>query len=214
MYYKDLTGQKFGKLTVLKYSHSKNHRSYWLCQCECGNTTIVSASELRTENTKSCGCLRVELLLKRSITHGGKHTKLYDIWTSLKGRTLCKTNQRYADYGGRGITICAEWLDFTKFEQWAKLNGYREGLTLDRIDNNKGYSPSNCRWTTYKEQNWNKRNNHFITYKGETHCLAEWAEILGIKYSTLRSRVRAKKPIEAIFYRGHFKTGVKKYDNI
>lgn len=122
--------------------------------------------------------------------HGGKHTRLYNIWCGMKNRCYNKNNSHYPRWGGRGIKICNEWKNnFVAFRNWAEQNGYRENLTLDRIDNNKDYSPANCRWATVKEQNNNQRSNRLITYKGVTKNLTQWAESLGINAGTLKSRL-------------------------
>jgi len=122
--------------------------------------------------------------------HGMYGTKLYHIWNGIRNRCLNPKNKDYANYGGRGIDICPEWNEPEKFFGWAFLNGYSVDMSLDRIDNNKGYSPDNCRWVLLTEQQRNKRNNHIIEYDGESHCIAEWAEITGINKQTILSRLR------------------------
>lgn len=122
--------------------------------------------------------------------HGMVGTRIYNIWKDMKRRCYCKTRKDYSRYGGRGITICDEWLhDFQAFFDWAMVNGYKDDLTIDRIDSNKGYSPDNCRWATIKEQDNNKRNNRLLTYNGKTQTVTQWAEDLNINESTLRSRI-------------------------
>lgn len=187
----DLTGLKFGRLTVIKYVG----KSKWLCKCECGNEKIVSTTHLKND-TKSCGCLKKEMLSQRTKPknftnkkHGLHNEKLYNTWKCIRQRCNNKNNKRYKDYGGRGITICKEWNNFKNFYNWAINNGYQENLTIDRIDNNKGYLPENCRWTDITTQANNKRNNRNYTYNNETHTLGEWAKILNINYWALRSRL-------------------------
>lgn len=129
--------------------------------------------------------------------HGKTHTRLCRIWIQMKNRCNNPKTKRYKDYGGRGITICGEWQNnFQKFYDWSMSNGYTDDLTIDRIDNDGNYEPCNCRWATVKEQNRNSRKCNMIFYKGETHCLKEWGEILNISYDALRSRMRQHWEIE------------------
>lgn len=140
-------------------------------------------------NTASCGCLWRERVRAARITHGQTGSRLYYVWKSMLQRCEKQYNPSYDDYGGRGITVCEEWHDFTNFMQWAERTGYRENLTIDRIDVNEGYDPVNCRWVTMHEQARNKRNNINITYHGVTRCLSDWAATFGINAATLRNRI-------------------------
>ena len=190
--FKNLTGQIFGKLIVIERTQNKKNRgnAQWLCKCQCGNEIIVDSGHLITGHTKSCGCFRVEYMSKKFKKHGMRNERLYSTWCNMKQRCYDKQSSAYKDYGGRGISICDEWLsDFTNFYNWAIQNGYKENLSIDRIDNNGNYEPPNCRWVTMKEQSRNTRGNRNITYKGETHCLGEWAEILNMNYGTLYKRL-------------------------
>lgn len=189
----DHSGERFGRLTVLKrvYVEQKGHRShaYWLCKCDCGNETVVDGSNLRRGTTKSCGCYQKESM-DRFCTHRKSNTRLYGIWRTMKTRCYNQSYDSFHRYGGRGITICDEWLnDFQSFYDWAMENGYSDDLTIDRIDNNGNYEPSNCRWATAKEQSNNTRRNVRIEFNGESHTMAEWSKILGIKYITLYKRI-------------------------
>ena len=182
---KDLTGMTFGKLHVIRPA-CKDHRGEykWLCECECGNKSIVYGSHLRNGDTVSCGCV----MRTAKKTHGESKTRLYRIWQHMRGRCTNPNSDNFKYYGGRGITICTEWNDFEVFREWALSNGYQEPLTIDRIDVNGNYDPSNCRWVTQTEQNKNTRKCLHITHNEETHTLREWGRILGIPKSTIQSR--------------------------
>ena len=202
---KDLTGQTFGRLLVLERAGSKNGRAAWLCECICGNKTVVSGEVLRRGTSKSCGCLKKEVAAKRAsdrapslakanTKHGMCKTRLYGIWGNLKARCKNKTNN---DYGGRGITVCPEWQEsFEAFRDWALANGYRDDLTIERKDVNGNYCPENCCWKTKKEQSNNKRNNIKIEYKGKSQTMAQWAAEIGITHMTLWKRLKRGWPIE------------------
>ena len=200
---KDLRGQKFGKLTVLcRLYNTKGHKTYWLCVCDCGNLAEVRSDSLYNGNTKGCGCLNHE---PKNIHHGKYCTRLYRIYYNIKKRCYNhKDENNYNYYGGRGITMCDEWKnDFMNFYDWAVNNGYKEGLTIDRIDVNGNYEPSNCRWITMKQQGRNKRNNKVYTIKGNARCLSEWCEILGLKYQCVWKRLNRGWSIEkALALRG------------
>lgn len=191
----DITGKKFGKLTALRFAYKGKRRDhYWLFRCDCGKETVAMKSAVMSGHTKSCGCLGGVL------THGLKRSRPYYIWTNMKTRCYNKNAKKYESYGGRGITVCDEWKnDFMAFYNWAIENGYNDGLTLDRIDNNGNYCPENCRWATPAEQSRNKRNNIFITYEGETLCLSDMARLHGVKRETAKKRLAAGKPLDKVF---------------
>ena len=195
----DLTGNRYGRLTVLKRSENDvsangiQHRR-WLCRCDCGNEVIINGGYLKSGDTKSCGCLRVYNGVRNpNYKHGAsvkQHSRLYKVWSNMKQRCNNPLNSHYQNYGGRGINVCDEWQsDFSVFAKWANDNGYTEDLTIDRIDVNKGYSPENCRFTSIGVQANNTTRNHYIEYNGQTKTMSEWASEFGIKYSTLRSRI-------------------------
>jgi hypothetical protein len=155
----DLTGQRFNKLTALRPTNRRSGgKVVWECVCDCGNPAYVASNKLRNGSTKSCGCQVRDCLLQRNITHGLTNTRLYRIWDSMKTRCLNPRSKTYRYYGGRGITICDEWRhDFKAFYDWAVANGYADHLTLDRSDGDAGYSPDNCKWSTWHEQRLNQR---------------------------------------------------------
>ena len=192
---KNLTGKKFGKLTVLKRTGTdKRGQAIWLCKCECGNTIETITNRLNMGKTKSCGCLALENKRKMHTTHGKAHTRLNSVYRQMKQRCYSETSHAFKYYGGRGIAICDEWLaDFQNFYDWAIKNGYEKGLSIDRIDVNGNYEPSNCRWADDKTQARNTRHCKYITYKNETLPLAAWCEKLGLNYATVQQRINKLK---------------------
>lgn len=193
----EIIGEKYGKLTVLRYSDKigKNGKSYVWCQCECGNIKEVCLSNLRHGSVKSCGCLRKEQLLK----HGYSKTRLYNVYNTMKQRCTCETCKEYKHYGGRGIKMCSEWLGehgFENFRIWALNNGFDEKLSrneqsIERNDVNGDYCPKNCRFATVLEQARNKRNTVRYKIHGEKLTLAEISEKYGVDLGTLAARVYA-----------------------
>lgn len=195
-YRPNLIGQKFGKLTVLKFiGNDKYNNRIWECICECGNITKVNSCSLRSNNTKSCGCLIKEVSSKIGLNNKKdfimSQTKIYRIWDGICQRCLNPKTIKYKNYGGRGIKICDEWLnDSQVFYDWAINNGYKEGLSIERVDNNGNYEPNNCKWATVKEQNNNTRHNVLIAFEGKVQNIEQWAYEKGINHKTLWARVR------------------------
>lgn len=204
----DLVGKKFGRLTVVseaekRYTKGGHSKRMWNCACDCGNKKILPTRNLTSGNTKSCGCYKKDRNVEHFTTHGMTKTRLYSIWISMKDRCYRETVLQYKDYGGRGITVCDEWLnDFQSFYDWAIANGYKENLTIERKNVNGNYCPENCCWITKAEQSRNKTNCHYITYKGETKTLSEWSRELGIDRECVRNQEKklgsGEKAIEHI----------------
>ena len=191
----DLSGKKFGRLTVLYREDfikkdGKKETAY-VCKCDCGEVKKVIACNLKNGHTTSCGCKSLENRTKARTTHHLSGTRIYRIWRGMKTRCENQSDYHYKLYGGRGITICDEWRTFESFYQWAINNGYKETLTLDRIDVNGNYEPNNCKWATQKEQSNNTRRNRRIVHNGILHTLSEWAQITNIQPSTLAYRIKS-----------------------
>ncbi len=185
--YKDLSGQRFGRLTVLSYSHSDSHRNpHYLCLCDCGNEKVVNSAALKRGATVSCGCYNKEIITKHSMSG----TPLWRMWSAMRSRCYKSYNMRYERYGARNITICDAWRDNAEaFIGWAQANGYMPGLSIERIDNDKGYEPSNCRFATALEQADNRSTTIHYEYHGMVKNIAEWARYIGMNEGTFRSRL-------------------------
>lgn len=184
----DITNKVFGRLTVLKiFEVDLNGQAKWLCRCLCGNEVVVFVANLKRGNTKSCGCLQKEKASNRLKTHGKTKTRLFKIWYEMKRRCFDPKRKSYKNYGGRGITVCNSWLKFEPFEEWAIQNGYKNNLTIDRVNNDDIYKPSNCRWVTQDIQTRNTRRN--ILYKGE--CASEASKRLGGGKMLVSKRIRS-----------------------
>ena len=193
----DLTGQKFGRLTVLEFAFKKGHYQFYKCKCECGTLKNVRKDHLISGQVKSCGCAKSARIGNLNRTHGKTETLLYSKYEGMKTRCYNPKDKRYKYYGLRGIKVCDEWLnDFIAFYNWAIENGYKDNLTIDRIDVDGDYEPSNCRWVNIQAQARNRRTNLLYTYKGETLCVKEWAEKYNIKYNTLLHRLHRNWSIE------------------
>lgn len=179
---------KFGRLTeVMEISTGKHPK--WLYSCECGATHIARKTHVVAGKIQSCGCLQKESASKRATTHGESRSRAYRIWSGIRQRCTNPNVKAYSNYGGRGIELAPEWDDFECFLRDMGHPPPGKKIALDRINNEKGYCASNCRWATYSENNRNKRNSKLVSYDGKTQCLKSWAEELGINYGTLLSRV-------------------------
>lgn len=207
----DITGLRFGKLVAIsRVGANKKGEGIWLCQCDCGNRSFVVLSNLKNGHTTSCGCYKQVC----SRTHNETKTRLHHIWAGMKARCYNNKIPKYKDYGGRGITVCDEWRsDYIAFKEWAINNGYKESLTIDRINVDGNYEPSNCRWATAKQQANNKRNCNYITYENKTMTIKEWAEIIGVKSSALWKRIFVHNmPLEKALKKGDYRYGKRKIE--
>lgn len=194
----DRSGDTYGLITVISFSHKLNKKLYYNCKCNCGKELKINIEYLRSGNTKSCGCLTLKISNRKS--HGRSHTTEYQSWLSIKQRCYNKNNTKdYKDYGGRGITMCDEWRN--SFSQFYEDMGDKPSSkhSLDRIDVNGNYSKENCRWATPIEQANNMRTNINLTWNGKTQTVAQWARELGWKKGTFEQRVNAKWSLEDIF---------------
>lgn len=208
----DITGQKFGRLTVVEYvGKGQDRKALWKCKCDCGEERVVRGRDLRNGKTVSCGCYREEIkigrpmteqnrriLLDINTTHGLSKTPIYKVWQGIKSRCYNPKTINYCNYGGRGITMCEEWLTFEGFYE-DMAESYKRGLTIERIDNDKGYSKENCKWATRLEQSNNKRDNIIITYNGETDTLANLCRKYNKKYITVADRYKRGWGVDKLF---------------
>lgn len=197
---RDLTGQQFGRLTVIERAANKGKQVMWKCRCECGQEIVTRGDNLTSGATKSCGCYNRSQSSKAHTKHGEHNTRLNRIWRKMKNRCTNPSNTSYKNYGGRGITVCQEWADsFETFRDWAMANGYRDALTIDREDVNGPYSPENCRWITNQKQQNNRRDNHYITFNGETRTITEWARLYNLSENALVHRIQRGWDVEKAF---------------
>ena len=204
--FQDLTGLKFGELTVVEFSHIDNRmQSRWLCKCDCGAWAVVTASKLKSGHTKTCGHANVvSAKRKEGYFPARDHPRLYGVWCAMKSRCYNPNSNSYSVYGARGIQVCDEWMLFANFCEWALANGYdcnapTGKCTLDRINVNGDYEPSNCRWADSTEQANNKTNNRYATINGETDTMANWIRKFGLKRGTVMQRLhRGDSPEEAL----------------
>jgi hypothetical protein len=185
----DLTGKRFGELTVIKYASTDyNHNRKWLCKCDCGNVKTVCGYKLIAGTVKSCGCM----MKKRIPKYTAQDVLMHKIWRGMLYRCENPKCAAYYNYGGRGIKVCDEWHDFTKFENWALNSNYQQGLSLDRINNDGNYESSNCRWATPEIQSNNKRTNVYYDFNGKNLTISQISKITGIAYKDLYFSIKRK----------------------
>ncbi|MRW88813.1 hypothetical protein GJ699_02310 [Duganella sp. FT80W] len=190
-----LEGQRFGRLAVGEMARSTSGKIVWTCKCDCGQTTFVRGSHLKSGQVKSCGCHAADKARERA-THGMSGTSTHVIWKTMRARCGKPGSSGYAGYGARGITVCKEWDSFEVF--LADMGERPAGMSLERIDNSKGYGPDNCKWATNAEQCRNRRSNHQITHRGKTMCRKDWADQLGVTAERLNRQIQ-KHGVEAAF---------------
>lgn len=204
---KDITGRKFGRLTVIRYlpvEERPNKTKAWLCKCDCGNEIITSTGKLTSNHTRSCGCLCVDFARNINLKYKHVSKRLYSVYKGMLSRCYDKKHREYHNYGGRGILVCDEWKsDYDTFAEWALKTGYDEKAkygqcTLDREDVNKPYSPDNCRWITNQAQQNNRRDCIYATYNGETHTCMEWSKLLGMTYNKVHYHLKLGRSIQYI----------------
>lgn len=197
----ELTGKSFGHWTVLRCDIG----SKWICRCKCGNICSVWSKYLKSGKSKQCKECRTKVLIASRISHGATGTRLYNIWNGMKQRCTNKNTKWYKNYGAKGIKVCDEWLVFENFYKWSMVNGYDKNRSIDRIDSSGNYEPSNCRWTDSVTQANNTSRNHFISYNGKTHTLAEWSKISGIPSDRIRQRLKKGWDIEKAIFEKSYK---------
>lgn len=180
-------GERFGRLTLVGVDRNRA-----FCICDCGKPVSVLYSNLLAGMTRSCGCLRRDMMIEKTTAHGESKTRLYRIWKAMRKRCGNSSDHSYHLYGQQGITVCPEWNDYRVFAAWARENGYSDTLTIDRIDPNKGYIPDNCRWATLFEQAINKKNTIYVTIDGVTKPLIVWCREKGVDYGAARHRVKVQ----------------------
>lgn len=208
----DLTGKQFGNLTVLRRvgSTPKTKAGYvtttWLCKCAlCGGEVVMTKNSITDRINQNCGCVKIR---KSKLKHGMSKTPLYQCWQSMKDRCLNPNDAEYKNYGGRGIKVCDEWLGYygsRNFFDWALANGYKEGLTIDRIDVNGNYEPGNCRWVTKQAQAHNRTDTIWVELDGERMSLAQACAKTGVNYFTAHNRYKSGKTVSELFTKDDFR---------
>ena len=191
----DLTGKRFNYFTVISFlGSSKKKGNMWLCKCVCGGIIELPAGYLREPKMKHCGCKYIN----PATIHNMTNTRPYRIWSAIKSRCTNPNFPSYTDYGGRGISICKRWLSFSNFWEDMK-DGYDDKLSIDRINNNKGYYKKNCKWSTRSEQSRNKRNNYWFEVNGVKKCKMDWAEYLGIGHQVINDKLRRGYTFQQVY---------------
>lgn len=188
MSYKDFSGKKYGRLTPLHRDQNNTGRTKWVCRCECGEVKSIPISSLTSGRANSCGCYRKEVTSMRMQKHGRKNKRLYSIWLNMRSRCNNTNAKSFENYGKRGISVCSEWDDYENFYNWSINNGYQKDLTIDRIDNDGNYEPSNCRWVDRFVQMNNTSKNVFIEIEGNIRTLSDHSKHYGIHYEKLYYR--------------------------
>lgn len=212
---KNLLNQRFGKLLVCEFVGTKNGRALWLCKCDCGKEIVVPSTRLLSGNTKTCGCSKDKGYKHGQLVKGAYKDRLYKLYRSMVGRCIYDKNPNFHNYGGRGISVCKEWVEnYEAFRNWAMNNGYDETAkygkcSIDRIDVNGNYEPNNCKFVSFKEQLNNTRKNVFLEYNGEKHTIAQWAEKLKIHPRSLWGRLHSGWSIEKALSTPIIKRGKK-----
>jgi hypothetical protein len=204
-------GKKYNRLTILDFSHKDKYKRYFNVLCDCGSKKTMNIHWIISGNSKSCGCLMREIaaeLCRNKATHGKSGTRIYNIWIGIINRCNNSTWKEYAKYGARGIMVCNDWLDYKTFEYWVNSSGYSDDLSIDRIDNNGNYEPSNCKWSTPTEQANNRRSSVYLEYNGEIKTIANWSRVFNVSQGVIGQRVKMgwsiedaiSKPIRKIVY--------------
>lgn len=189
--YSEEIGKIYGDLEITKLIKMPNYVVKCIAKCKCGAEKEYYHQNLHHGKTRSCGCYQSRLASEMMTTHGRRHTRLYTIYANMKARCLNANTPNYKNYGGRGIKVCDEWLEsFSDFEKWSLENGYKDDLSIDRVNNNGDYEPSNCRWADDITQNHNRNCTWRVTIEGVTKPAIVWCRENGIKYETARSRKR------------------------
>ena len=188
-------GKRYGRLTVI--SEERDSSGNWFnCKCDCGNSIRTRKYSVLKGLTKSCGCLHKEIAHNVNVQHGLSNTRLHRIWSHMRGRCYTPTDRKYKNYGGRGITICSEWNDFIKFKEWAENNGYDDNLTIERIDVNGNYEPSNCTWVNLSLQTINKTTSHYFKHFGKIYSLKDLVNVFNLSYKYLHREIITNKRLK------------------